>query len=195
MKIKEVAYIGSYGHEQPFPEGLGPEFVFMGRSNVGKSSLINALLNRKNIARTSNTPGKTRTANFYTVNAEFCFVDMPGYGYAQVSKAERARWQKLIKAYLSDRKTLKGIVHLLDVRHKPSKEDHETSLTLHGSEHPVCFVFNKIDKIKTREIDSKVAGHLDGLAASAGTAVVPLSTQTGVGRQAVWAWIRDCLSL
>lgn len=195
MKIKDVSYKGSFGHEQPFPEESGPEFVFVGRSNVGKSSLINALVNRKNIARTSNTPGKTRTANFYSINGRFLFVDMPGYGYAQVSKQERTRWQQLIANYLERRESLVGVVHLLDIRHKPSVADQETSKMLHASGRRVCVVFNKLDKVKAREIERNIASHLAVLAADKDTAVVPFSAQNGEGRQTLWSWISDCLSL
>ena len=131
MKIKDIKYIGSYASSQSLPKGLGPEVVFIGRSNVGKSTLINTLIGRKNIARTSNKPGKTRTANFYTVNDTFCFVDVPGYGYAKVSKSERARWRRLIAGYLASREPLAGVVQLLDIRHDPSTEDKNVSEILH----------------------------------------------------------------
>jgi GTP-binding protein len=195
MKIRSVTYTGSFAAAAEFPAAEMPEFVFLGRSNVGKSSLINALVNRRNIARTSNTPGKTRTANFYLVNEAFFFVDMPGYGYAQVSKAERARWQKVIASYLEGRETLGGTIHLLDVRHTPSTSDREVTAELHRSKRPVCLVFNKVDKIGRTAVDRRVAGHLERLDANPRTAVVPFSSETGQGRKALWAWIEDCLSL
>lgn len=195
MKIKDVAYVGSYGYAQSFPKAVLPEFVFVGRSNVGKSSLINSLLNRKNIARTSNTPGKTRTANFYTVNEHFSFVDVPGYGYAQVSQQERGKWQKLIGDYLKNRSTLRGVVHIIDIRHKPSKEDITTSRTLAESGRPVCLAFNKLDKIKSRETNRSIGAALEVLQTMPDTGVVPFSALTGAGRQELWAWIRDRLSL
>jgi GTP-binding protein len=195
LRIKDVSYTGSYATSRPFPKALGPEFVFVGRSNVGKSSLINTLVGRRNIARTSNTPGKTRTANFYTINDELCFVDLPGYGYAQVPKSERNRWRDLIADYLTKRESLRGVVHLLDIRHPPSAEDRKVSGLLHEMDKPVCFVFNKIDKIKKREIDPRIARHLEVLTADAGTAVVAFSADTGAGKRAVWAWIEDVLLL
>ncbi len=194
MKIKTVSYLGSYGYHEGFPAALGPEFVFLGRSNVGKSSLINALVARKNVARTSNTPGKTRTANFYEVNDALYFVDLPGYGYARVSKTERTRWQGLIARYLDDRDALRGVVHLLDVRHTPTSEDRKTAEALREASRAVCLVFNKIDKIKEREIDTRVAAHLRALPVDDGAAVIPFSAGDGRGRAALWAWIRDCLS-
>ncbi len=195
MKIKDVTYVGSYASSQALPKALGPEVVFVGRSNVGKSTLINVLVGRRNIARTSNKPGKTRTANFYSVNEAFWFVDVPGYGYAKVSKSERARWRSLILSYLTKRDSLVGVVHLLDIRHKPSTEDQNLSQILRGVGKPVCFVFNKIDKVKRREIDLRIATHLDVLTAEAKDAVAAFSAETGSGKRAVWAWIEDVLSL
>lgn len=192
MRVKAVAYVGSYNYTQPFPDDLGPEFVFLGRSNVGKSSLINTLVGRRNIARTSNTPGKTRTANFYSVNGAFCFVDVPGYGYAKMAKTERDRWQKFLRNYLIERKPLRGIVHLLDIRHKPSADDKETSRMLQEVGKPVCLVFNKSDKVGRGEIHARIARHLEALTASDATAVV--SFPGGAGKRSLWAWIEDRLS-
>ncbi|MEE9270188.1 MAG: ribosome biogenesis GTP-binding protein YihA/YsxC [Candidatus Krumholzibacteria bacterium] len=195
MKIKHVSYLGSYACDQPFPEGVGSEFAVVGRSNVGKSSLINTMVGRHNIARTSNTPGKTRTANFYPVNDRFCFVDLPGYGYAQVSKSERARWARLIESYLAERAALIGVIHLLDVRHAPSAGDQQTSAELRHSGKRVCVVFNKIDKIKRGQVNSRISTHLHALDLDERTAVVPFSAETGEGKGAVWAWIQAMLSL
>ena len=193
MKIKNVAYLGSFAHAESFPRARGPEVVFLGRSNVGKSSVINTLVGRRNIARTSNTPGKTRTANYYLVNDEFCFVDMPGYGYAHVSKGERARWRKLIARYLTERSSLCGIVHLHDVRHTPSDSDRESALAIRASGKRLCIVFNKVDKVSRGGLDRKIAGHLGHVPADATTAVVPFSGETGEGKFELWAWIRESL--
>ena len=195
MKIKDLKYIGSYASSQTLPKALGPEVVFVGRSNVGKSTLINALVGRRNIARTSNKPGKTRTANFYSVNETFCFVDVPGYGYAKVSKSERARWRRLIAGYLTSREPLVGVVQLLDIRHDPSTEDQNISEILHDVGKPVCFVFNKTDKVKTREIDSRIVSHLGALTTDERDGVIAFSAETGAGKKAVWAWIEAVLSL
>lgn len=194
MKIKDVEYLGSFVSVDTFPSGRGPEFVFVGRSNVGKSSLINTLVARRNLARTSNAPGKTRAANFYCVDNAFCFVDVPGYGYAQVSRAERARWRKLITACLTEREPLRGVLHLLDIRHKPSAEDHDVSKLLHDAGKPVCFVFNKIDKVNKRDVESRIARHLGTLVADPASAVVAFSAATGAGKRKVWAWLHDRLS-
>lgn len=195
MKVRSVDLVGSYGISQGFPEPREPEFIFVGRSNVGKSALINVLTGRRNIARTSNSPGKTRTANFYSINGQFFFIDVPGYGYARVSKLERRRWHDLTASYLETRPSLQGVIHLLDVRHRPSSDDSATSLMLRESGRPVCLVFNKIDKVKRRDVDRKIGQSLSGLSVERGTAVIPFSAETGMGKRALWAWIEDRLSL
>jgi len=195
VRIKDVKYIGSYASSQTLPKALGPEIVFVGRSNVGKSTLINVLVGRRNVARTSGTPGKTRTANLYSVNEAFCFVDVPGYGYAKASKSERARWRRLIAGYLTNRDSLVGVVQLLDIRHKPSAEDQSISQMIRGVGRPVCFVFNKTDKVKKREIDSRIRSHLGALTTDASDAVIAFSAETGSGKRTIWAWIEDVLSL
>ncbi|MEJ2720109.1 MAG: ribosome biogenesis GTP-binding protein YihA/YsxC [bacterium] len=194
MKVRTVTYIGSFADGHPFPAPRGPEIVFLGRSNVGKSSLINTLVGRRGIARTSNTPGKTRTANYYLINEKIYFVDMPGYGYAQVSKQERARWQNLIAVYLAEREVLRGIVQLLDIRHAPSREDRETAATLRQTGRPVCLAFNKIDKVKKSSVDQRIAAHVLLLDVDPASAVIPFSSDTGEGKRELWAWISDsCL--
>ena len=123
MKIKTSELSGVFGPTSKLPAETLPEIAFAGRSNVGKSSLINSLLNRKNLARTSSSPGKTVTINFYDVNGEFFLVDLPGYGYAKASLAERAKWGKMIEKYLGTRDSLKAVVLLVDIRHAPTKDD------------------------------------------------------------------------
>ena len=192
MKIKSVEYIGSYVDADAFPD-VGPEFVFLGRSNVGKSSLINTLVNRKNVARTSNTPGKTRAANYYQVNESFTFVDMPGYGFAEVAKTERAKWERLINGYLKHRAPLCGVVLLLDIRHNAMKNDVEMAERLSEAGRPLCLVFNKTDKIKERDIDARIGAYLGAVEVDPGTAVVAFSSESGKGRREVLAWIEDQL--
>ena len=194
MKIKSLTFVGSFGYRQALPRPLGPEFVFIGRSNVGKSTFINALVGRKDLAHTSNAPGRTRAANFYSVNKQFCFVDCPGYGYAKVSRLERRNWQKLIGDYLTKRKALVGVVHLLDIRHTPTEEDRETAEMVGALGKGVCVVFTKIDKIKSSAVDRQIGEHLATLPLETTTAVVPFSSQSGQGRRAAWGWIEDLLS-
>lgn len=130
-----------------YPQDELPELAFAGRSNVGKSSLINTVINRTNLARTSGKPGKTRTVNFYLINEQFRFVDLPGYGYAQVSKSERERWKSIIETYLKTRENLRAIVLVVDIRHKPSVQDIEMFRWIKLYGHKPIVVATKADKI------------------------------------------------
>lgn len=138
------------------PAGL-PEICFAGRSNVGKSSLINALLNKKNIARTSNVPGKTQQMNYYKLGEECFFVDLPGYGYAKVPKKERERWGKSIRDYLMDRESLRLILHVVDVRHDPSQLDEDFFYWMGMNEKPFAVVLSKADKISRNKVNQSKA--------------------------------------
>lgn len=138
------------------PAGL-PEVCFAGRSNVGKSSLINALLNKKNIARTSNVPGKTQQMNYYKLGDECFFVDLPGYGYAKVPKKERERWGKSIRDYLMDRESLRLILHVVDVRHDPSQLDEDFFYWMGMNEKPFAVVLSKADKISRNKVNQSKA--------------------------------------
>lgn len=191
MKINSVSYVGSFGDAGSFPSRIYPEIAFVGRSNVGKSSLINSLVGRRNIARTSNVPGKTRTANWYLVNDAFCFVDMPGYGYAKVSRAERSKWRTLIGRYIDEREALRGVVHLLDVRHSPNDGDREMVFAVEKAGKRLCLAFNKVDKIGRGGVRGNIAEHLRALDVARGTAVVAFSSETGEGRDELWGWILE----
>lgn len=125
MKIHESTFVISAVSPAQYPEDELPEIAMAGRSNVGKSSLINMLINRKNLARTSSTPGKTQTINFYDIDGKFRFVDLPGYGYAKVSKSQKATWGKIMETYLNNRKNLLEVIQLVDLRHKPTEQDVE----------------------------------------------------------------------
>jgi GTP-binding protein len=164
MKIKSAEHeITAVGPSQYPGENL-PEVAFAGRSNVGKSSMINSLLNRRNLAYVGSTPGKTRQLNFFIINDEFRFVDLPGYGYAKVSKAERHSWGKLANTYLEKREQLKLIVHLIDIRHKPTVQDKEMSRWLSHSGIPYAVCAVKSDKIargKYRRHASTIISELD----------------------------------
>jgi GTP-binding protein len=190
VKIKSVSYVGSFADSRRFPRGPFPEIAFVGRSNVGKSSLINSLVGRKNIARTSNLPGKTRTANWYLVNGEFCFVDMPGYGYAKVSRDERSKWRQLIARYIREREHLEGVVQLLDIRHTPNDADREMAVSIEEAKKPLCLAFNKVDKIAKGKVHGEIARHLRALEVDRGTAVVAFSSQSGEGKDEMWTWIQ-----
>ena len=147
MKIRILELAHSSLDYSEFPRTAWSEIAVSGRSNVGKSSLLNTLLGRKNFARVSKDPGKTRTVNFYLVNDRFYFVDLPGYGYARVSISERKKWKKIIFEYFEKRKNLGGIVQLIDVRHEPSRDDLVMLQHLVDSERPFIAVFTKADKI------------------------------------------------
>lgn len=191
MKIKTSELSGVYGPTSKFPTETLPEIAFAGRSNVGKSSLINSLLNRKNLARTSSSPGKTVTINFYNVNEEFFLVDLPGYGYAKTSLAERAKWGKMIEKYLGTRESLKALVLLIDIRHAPTKDDVmmfnwvvENGLT------PII-VATKLDKIKRSQKDKQLKLLRDTLGIKNDIKIVPYSSETKQGREE----LLDILSL
>jgi GTP-binding protein len=152
MKIKTVEFIKSAVEASHYPEYTFPEIAFAGRSNVGKSSLINTLILRKNMVKTSSKPGCTQLINFFLINEELSFVDLPGYGYAKVSKKIRAQWQPMINLYLSKRKSLVGLVLLVDIRRDPGKEEFEMIEWLESHEMPYLVVLTKADKLsKTKQ--------------------------------------------
>ncbi len=147
MLIKRAEYIGSYVELSQLPEGDLPEIALVGRSNVGKSSLINKLVNRRNLAKSSSTPGKTRTINYYLINDQWYMVDLPGYGFAKVSKTEKEKWSRMIEIYLQGRSQLGGIIQLLDIRHTPNENDKLMKNWLQNSGIPILVVATKADKI------------------------------------------------
>ena len=151
MKLSSMDFLGSAVGPKQFPEANKPEIAFAGRSNVGKSSLLNLLLNRRNFARTSQTPGKTQMINFYEINKEFRFVDLPGYGYAKVSKEKQANWGDFIDQYLYDRDNLLEILLLVDSRHKPTQEDVGMYAYIKDRGYSGIVVMTKVDKLKNSE--------------------------------------------
>jgi GTP-binding protein len=157
MFNKQAKFITSATKLEECPPAGLPEVCFAGRSNVGKSSLINALLNKKNIARTSNVPGKTQQMNYYQVGDACFFVDLPGYGYAKVPKKERERWGKNIRDYLMDRDSLKLILHVVDVRHDPSQLDEDFFYWMGMNEKPFAVVLSKSDKLSKNKVNQSKA--------------------------------------
>lgn len=190
MKIVSAEFARSaYGRLQWTSDGL-PEIAFLGRSNVGKSSLLNSLLQRKGLARTSNTPGRTQSINYFLINESFYFVDLPGYGFAKVSKAMRADWGKMAEDYLANRNELVLSIQLVDSRHRPTALDiqlHEW-LLFHGRENLI--VATKADKLSNNELARQVKIMGKELA---GSRVLPYSSQTGKGREALWTEIESAL--
>ena len=194
MKIISSEYKISAVSAKQYPEDALPEIALAGRSNVGKSSLINKLLNRKNLARTSGQPGKTRALNFYLINNGFYFVDLPGYGFAKVSKSLRSEWAKFIEAYLMNRNALRGMLHLIDIRHEPTKEDLMMSEWMDHLGLDALTILTKADKLsrnkqKTQESKAKKFLHLPP-----GKEPVVFSAETGQGADEIWHWIKEKIS-
>lgn len=166
-----------------------------GRSNVGKSSLINTLLGRHGVARISKTPGKTRSANFFLVNDRFLLVDMPGYGYAKVARSEQQRFAKVFTQYLDDDTRRNALVQLVDARHDPTDADIESVDRMSATGRPLCIVFNKADKLKRAALERSIRTALNRFDTRPDVAVIPFSSVTGTGKRELWAWIRATLSL
>ena len=171
-------------YEQYPPEDL-PEIALVGRSNVGKSSLINCLVNRKNLARTSSTPGKTATINFYEVGGKFRIVDLPGYGYAKVSKKERESWGGMIENYLSKRSNLVQVIQLVDARHKPTAEDKMMFDWISSYNYEPFVVATKLDKLKKSQIEANLTAIYEELNLNEESVLIPFSSETRVGRDEV----------
>ena len=182
LVIKSVEFLGGMAAAGGWrPPASLPEVAFAGRSNVGKSSLINALVRRKKAARVSNTPGRTREINFFDVNGRFVLADLPGYGFAKISKEARAAWRPLIEGYLTGTPTLRGVVQLLDARHEPSGDDLQMLDFLAKTQLPTIVVATKIDKLGTAERSKRI----EKLALEAGIELeqlIPFSAFTGAGR-------------
>ena len=186
MIIKEVNLETVCGITSKLPVNTDPEIAFAGKSNVGKSSLINALINRKALARTSSQPGKTQTINFYHVNQEFYYVDLPGYGYAKVAKTEKEKWGKMIENYLKKSKQLQAVFLLVDIRHAPSENDRVMyQWILENGFHPIV-IATKLEKIKRSQIAKQVALIREGLQVEPDTVLIPFSAETKQGREEIW---------
>lgn len=191
MQVNDVEIIISAVRAEQYPDTDLPEIAFVGRSNVGKSSLINTLLKRNKVARTSSVPGKTQTINFYRLNQDMHFVDVPGFGYAKVSKADRAKFATMIEQYLQTRKQLAGVVQLVDSRHEPTELDQSMYEYLKYYEVPVLVVGTKIDKVKKNQWNKSESQMRKGLHLNAATPWLPFSSQTKIGYDEVWAWIEQ----
>ena len=173
-----------------FRSGL-PEVAFAGKSNVGKSSLINGLMNRKALARTSAQPGKTQTINFYKINDELDLVDLPGYGYARVTPAEKEKWGKMIENYLHTSHNLKAVFLLIDIRHDPSANDRQMyEWILHNGYEPII-IATKLDKLKRSQVQKNLKAIREGLQLKKGTTVIPYSAETKQGRDEIWELIES----
>ncbi|NLJ96576.1 MAG: YihA family ribosome biogenesis GTP-binding protein [Clostridiales bacterium] len=189
MIIKNVSLETVCGITSKLPENDKPEVAFAGKSNVGKSSLINSLMNRKALARTSSQPGKTQTINYYNINDALYFVDLPGYGYAKTSEAIRRKWGKMVENFLMNSKQLKAIFLLIDIRHEPSMNDKNMYdwIVYHGFL-PVI-VATKLDKIRRSQIQKHIKMIKDGLGAGPDTKIFPFSSLTKQGKEEILEYI------
>lgn len=186
MVIKNVNLETVCGITSTLPRNSLPEIAFAGKSNVGKSSLINGLMNRKSYAKTSSTPGKTQTINFYNINEELYLVDLPGYGYAKVSEKEKREWGRLIERYLHSSEQLRAVFLLIDIRHDPSANDKLMyDWIVSQGYHPII-IATKLDKIKRSQKDKQVRIMRQGLGLLPGTIVIPFSSVTKQGRDEIW---------
>ena len=186
MVIKQVNLETVCGITSVLPKNQKPEVAFAGKSNVGKSSLINSLVNRKALARTSSQPGKTQTINFYNVNETMYLVDLPGYGYAKVPQSEKEKWGKLIERYLHGSQQLRAVFLLIDIRHEPGANDKIMyDWICHNGYEPII-IATKLDKIKRSQIQNQVKLIREGLKVRPGTQIIPFSSETKQGVAEVW---------
>lgn len=189
MKIKQSEFVISAVGPSQYPEDGIPEVALAGRSNVGKSSLINKMLLRRNLARTSQQPGKTQTLNYYKINGELYFVDFPGYGYAKVSKSEREAWGKMIERYLRAREPMKLVLQLVDLRHPPSAEDQRMYEWLSHYEIPMTVVATKADKVSRSQWPKHTKVIRQTLGMPGHVPLILFSSETGQGRDELWSLI------
>ena len=192
MIIRSASFATSATSLKTCPDPQWPEIAFAGRSNVGKSSLINSLLKRRGLVRTSSTPGRTQMLNFFVVNEQFYFVDLPGYGFARAPRSVRERWVPMVRNYLEERPNLRAVVWLLDVRREPTAEDLEFLDWLEVNERPTVPVVTKADKVSRSQLSQRLneIGRCLGLNPEL---LVPFSAQTGQGRDLLWEMLDDLL--
>ena len=195
MVIKQAELDIVCGVTSTLPDTGQPEVAFAGKSNVGKSSLINGLVNRKSLARTSSQPGKTQTINFYHINRELYLVDLPGYGYATASEEVKAKWGKMIERYLHTSANLKAVFLLVDIRHAPSANDRQMyEWILHNGYDPII-IATKLDKLKRSQVQKSLKAIKEGLQLKKDTIVIPYSAETKQGRDEIWRLIDSLTGL
>lgn len=191
MQVNNVEIRISAVDPKQYPKDRYPEIAFVGRSNVGKSSLTNVLINRRNYARTSSQPGKTQTLNFYDIESKLFFVDVPGYGYAKVGQKEREKWARMIETYFATRKALDGVVMLVDARHEPGQLDKQMVEFLHYYDLPLLIVGTKIDKVPRSRRNKSESQIRKGLNLNADDSLVLFSAVDKTGKDAIWQWIEQ----
>ena len=193
LNLHNAAFVRSAAAAKDFPRDGLPQVVFAGRSNVGKSSVINRLLNRKNIAKVGAAPGKTTHINYFLIDEKLYLVDLPGYGYAKVSQAEKARWGRLIESWFADTSLMTLGVSVVDARHKPTADDVTMAECFKSTGKPFVVVANKLDKLKKSEIEGNLALIRQTLDLPDGVKVIPFSAEKGDGRQLLLDEILTCL--
>ncbi len=193
MVIKNVSLETVCGFTSKLPDNRLPEVAFAGKSNVGKSSLINVLMNRKSLARTSAQPGKTQTINFYNINDELYFVDLPGYGYAKASESMKAKWGKMVEDYLHKSKKLRRVFLLIDIRHAPSENDRIMYQWIVKNGYQPVIIATKLDKISRSQQQKQVKLIRTSLQVKEGTLLIPFSAQTRQGRDEIYAILDEVL--
>lgn len=193
MIIKQAELETVCGITSKLPENEWPEVAFAGKSNVGKSSLINGLLNRKSLARTSSQPGKTQTINFYNINDAMYLVDLPGYGYAKVSESEKEKWGEMIENYLHNSRQLRAVFLLIDIRHAPSANDRIMYEWIEYQGYEPIIIATKLDKIKRSQIQKQVKLIREGLGMEKDSILIPFSAQSKQGREEIWELMDEIL--
>lgn len=195
MKVNTAEIVISAASKKQYPKAPMPEIALAGRSNVGKSSFINKMIQRKNLARTSSKPGKTQTLNFYIINEQFHFVDVPGYGYAKVSKKEREKWGHMMEEYFAEREQLRATALIIDIRHKPTEDDRLMYDYLKHFGLPVMVIATKLDKIKKGQRKKQLQMIQDVLEMEEEDALIPFSSETGEGKDVAWRTMLSHLNM
>ncbi len=194
MKITSAQFVLSAGNEDECPPGPLAEIAVSGRSNVGKSSLMNSVLGRKGLVLVSGTPGKTQRLNYFLVNEQFHLVDLPGYGYAKAPASVQNQWRHMMQEYLRTRRQLVAVIQLVDSRHEPSRQDREMVQWLRDEEMPFCLVLTKMDKLRQSERQKAQRTITGALKLPATQSTVPFSSHTGEGRDALLGWMSRTLA-
>ena len=194
MIIKSASLDVVCGVTSVLPESDMPEIAFAGKSNVGKSSLINSLMNRKSLARTSSQPGKTQTINYYNVNKQIFLVDLPGYGYAKASKSEKEQWGKMVDRYLHSSSALEAVFLLVDIRHAPSENDKMLQQWIVSNGYEPIIIATKLDKIKRSQIAKQTKLIRTGLHLPADTRMIPFSATSRQGREEIWKIMENVIA-
>jgi GTP-binding protein len=193
MIIKSAEFVLSAENQSHYPDPLLPEIAFLGRSNVGKSSLINSLMKRRRLAKTSSTPGRTRLINFFVVNGALGFVDLPGFGYARVPEEIQRRWRPMVETYLLTRKTLKGVILIIDTRRTPGTEEIDLLAWLAQQTLPRILVITKTDKV-SKSVLSRQRAIIARTLSVDPEDLIPFSSKTGLGRESIWEAVSKLLS-